>query len=182
MTHALAVTAMVAVAALNADPPKPAVKWEYKVVRTDQLLPKDSDKPRSDEDAAIALNKLGQEGWELVGVAPGTEPQPTPGGMPSGISRLNKDGTVTHESHQDIAKRSWDVASKGKDRIDLNAADNSAVKERLQRQGFSLPGDGILTSEKYQGMYRERLAKAAASVQAQIAASGPTYYFKRPIP
>jgi hypothetical protein len=51
------------------------VKWEYKVLTTSQLeaLGGDKEGPSS---LTAGLNKLGEDGWELVGIEPGHVPPP----------------------------------------------------------------------------------------------------------
>lgn len=130
--------------------PAPKPKWEYKLVKEDDLgASKDVSKTE-------ALNRMGEDGWELVWVdAPARTPAANPAGM---------------------AETLWGRLANGRDKIDAKDPANEAVRERVSRLGLAIPDDGLVTKEMYVDHFKKRMA----SLAEMTAANGvTTYYFKR---
>lgn len=138
-----------------------APKWEYKVVRAGQLA-----QPAPSGDALTdALNKLGDDGWELVGVVPDATPAMPSPPRDRGFGQPVPSGSVDPAAM-------WDRLAQGKDRINLNDPQFAFMKGMMERRGEAVPADGVLTKEQF--------ITSTKQWGRPLALAGPTYYFKRP--
>lgn len=144
----------------GAEPAKatPTVKWEYKVVRGDELEGTKDD----------ALNKLGAEGWELVGI---NAPEPTP------ANDRGRDRGASTGGPPNVDEI-WRMLTRGEntDKIDLNQ--RTDIRDRMTQRGTKLPEGGILTKQKFKEDIEQRMA--LAQTQPRPFSPLTTFYFKRP--
>ena len=176
-------------------------KWEYKLVRADELVPKDatststsgSSSATTDDmkaQLADALNKLGEEGWELVWVdAP---PRPIAGGVIGmtaggfgGFGGGAAGGFGGAPGGFDTGRpdfdRMWQSLADGKDKVDLNDPANKALRDRFTSRGQKVPDDGILTKALFKEATERRMGEQQAASRRATLPAGPgaTYYLKR---
>jgi hypothetical protein len=165
----LSAVVLTAGTALAVDPPKQ--KWEYKVVPITGTIPavKGDEKPLT---LTEALNKMGQDGWELVGVGPGVRTVQgsadaggfggAAGGGGFGVGGLGGGGfggavgpQTFSEYRREAANQIWQSYARGQESVDLNAEQNARFKEMVIRQAGKID-DNVLTKEAFIKMMSER--------------------------
>lgn len=154
------------------DTPTGPVRWEYRVVRGDELVPSvpaGERLSRSKEGLAAALNRLGKDGWELVAVEPG--------------------GLGWRDIYRLPESITWDRFSRGgrgsTDTVDFNDSRIAHFKEIWTSANLPVPADGKITKamfdtnlEAFRVKEREWLAEYPKKPVAPTNAS-TMYYLKR---
>jgi hypothetical protein len=103
-------------------------QWEYRVLTKDRLL------ELGKKDVAAALNRLGDEGWELIGIEPPSAAEPGSGATAKPATfyfKRPRSSTRSTEDAQDLK----DIISRLEYDVEL-AREWASWTERMHRKGF----------------------------------------------